>query len=199
MQIQELEITRKLQNAWGGGELAQVLASHGWHRLGSGVEAGVAEHPQKAYVLKIFPQDSAYVHFVRMVQSHPHNPHFPRFSRYVRLIPGTKYAYVRMEKLSRMLDYDLAQYPSLLCLLDNLWFHHAPDLNPPHWIRSNITWDPDQTDVPDCNQVSITPTEQEAIQLLSDQIKKLHWRNVDLHAANFMQRDSTWVITDPFI
>jgi hypothetical protein len=151
-------------------------------------------------VLKLFPRDSAYTHFVRMVQSHAHNPHFPRFSRYVRPIPNTKYAYVRMEKLSRMMESDLPQYPSLLCLLDKMWMTHAPDVTPPYWIRSRVTWDTDwQPHNTDCGTVHITDTEQEAIQLLAEQIQKLGWRHLDLHAANFMQRDSTWVITDPFI
>lgn len=202
MQINELEISRKLKRSMGGSDLANVLHQNGWTPLGHGFEAGVAEHPRKSYVLKIFPKDSAYVHFVHMVQSHPQNPHFPRFSRYVRPVPGTEYAYVRMEKLTKMLPYDLTQFPSLLCLLDEMWFTHAPHAQPPYWIRSSVSWDPHTVDAEgliDCNQEAITPQEKQAIQLVSNKIKEIGWHHVDLHSGNFMMRANTWVITDPFI
>lgn len=203
MQINELEVGRKLKRfGMGGSDLANLLRQHGWTPLGYGYEAGVAEHPNKSYVLKIFPTKSVYVHFVNMVQQHAHNPHFPRFSRYVRQIPGTTFSYVRMEKLNRMLEYDLVQFPSLLCLLDRMYGDH--NVTPPVWVRMNVSWDPewhmgDPDDITDCNNKLITPAEQEAIQLLSDKVKQLGWRHLDLHAANFMTRGNTWVITDPFI
>jgi hypothetical protein len=199
MQINELEITRKLKRfGMGGSDLANLLRQHGWTPLGFGYEAGVAEHPNRSYVLKIFPQNSQYVHFVRMVQQHPDNPHFPRFSRYVRQIPGTSFAYVRMEKLTRMREYDLIQFPSLLCVLDKMWHDHG--VTPPVWIRMNVTWDPDaHMGLTNCRDVQISPQEQDAIQLLSDKVRELGWRRLDLHAANFMTRGNQWVITDPFI
>jgi hypothetical protein len=200
MQINELEIGRKLKRfGLGGSDLANLLRQHGWTPLGFGYEAGVAEHPRKSYVLKIFPQNSPYVHFVNMVKQNVTNPHFPRFSRYVRQIPGTPFAYVRMEKLHPMLEYDLVQFPSLLCLLDKMW--HAHKVTPPVWVRMNATWNPEgEHDVRiDCQDERITPQEQEAIQLLSDKVKQLGWRRLDLHAANFMRRGNQWVITDPFI
>jgi hypothetical protein len=202
MQINELEISRKLKRGMVGADLANLLTQKGWTPLGFGFEAGVAEHPRKSYVLKIFPKSSPYVHFVSMVQSHPQNPHFPRFSRYVRPVPGTEYAYVRMEKLTKMLPYDLTQFPSLLCLIDEMWFTHIPHAQPPYWVRSTVSWDPhvaDSNGVTDCNQVSINPQEKQAIQMLSNTLKEIGSDHIDLHAGNFMMRGNTWVITDPFI
>jgi len=200
MHINELEIGRKLKRfGMGGSDLANLLRLHGWTPLGFGYEAGVAEHPRKSYVLKIFPRNSYYVHFVHMVQDHADNPHFPRFSRYVREIPGTQFAYVRMEKLTRMREYDLVQFPSLLCLLDTMWKDR--NMTPPVWIHMNVSWDDQEQPegMVNCNQVHTTPQERAAIQSLSDKVQQLGWRHLDLHAANFMIRGNTWVVTDPFI
>jgi len=202
MQINELEIGRKLKRGMVGADLANLLHQKGWMPLGHGFEAGVAEHPRKSYVLKIFPKTSPYVHFVNMVQRNPQNPHYPRFSRYVRPVPGTEYAYVRMEKLAKMLPYDLVQFPSLLCLMDQLWLTHDPHALPPYWVRTSVTWDPhvaDSNGVTDCNNETINPQETQAIHELSDTLKDIGWRHIDLHAANFMMRGNMWVITDPFI
>jgi hypothetical protein len=228
MQIKELEISHKLKRSLGGSDLANMLHQLGWKPLGHGFEAGVAQHPLKPYVIKIFPKNSPYVHFVNMVQSHPKNPHFPTFfsrqqqdpnaddkeildlddpnfpnyKRYVRPLPGTQYSYVRMEKLRKMLPYDLTQFPSLLCLLDEMWFTHAPHEQPPYWVRSSVTWDAhtaDSTGVMDCNQEVINPQETQAIHTLSNTLKQIGWSHVDLHHGNFMMRGNTWVITDPFI
>ena len=228
MQIKELEISHKLKRSMGGSDLANVLHQNGWTPLGHGYEAGVAEHPHRSYVLKIFPRKSPYVQFVNMVQTHPQNPHFPKFFsrqqqdpnnpnkeivdpddpnfpnylKYVRPVPGTQYSSVRMEKLRKMLPYDLTQFPSLLCLLDELWFTHVPHRRPPYWVRSNVSWDPHAVDAEgliDCNQEAITPQEKQAIQLVSNKIKEIGWDRVDLHSGNFMMRGNTWVITDPFI
>ena len=199
MHLRELEITHKLQRGMGGSDLANLLAQKGWHVMGHGYEAGVAEHPDRSYVLKIFPRTSYYVHFVDMVRSHATNPHFPRFSRYVRPIPGTTYAYVRMEKLSRMFEYDLVQFPSLLCLLEKMYDDRH--VTPPVWVRMNVSWDPSwgPDGMIDCNHINITSAEREAIQALNEKVQQLGWRHLDLHAANFMTRGSQWVITDPFI
>lgn len=202
MQIKELEIGYKLKRSLGGSDLANLLHQYGWTPLGYGFEAGVVEHPRKSYVLKIFPKTSPYVHFVNMVQQNSHNPHFPKFSRYVRFIPGTQYAYVRMEKLAKMLPYDLTQFPSLLCLMDEMWFTHAPHDEPPYWVRSSVTWDAHTADahgVMDCNQETINPQETQAIHVLSNTLKEIGWHHIDLHSGNFMMRGNTWVITDPFI
>lgn len=199
MQINELEISRKLKRYMMGSDLANLLRQYGWTPLGYGFEAGVAEHPRKSYVLKIFPKNSVYVKFVNMVQQHAMNPHFPKFSRYVKTIPGTGYSYVRMEKLAPMQVYDLAQFPSLLCLLDQMWAKLNPKELPPYWVRNNVTWEPESSELPDCNELTMPAQEQEAIQLLGKTLSEIGWDHVDLHAGNFMLRGNTWVITDPFI
>lgn len=197
MQILELDISRKLKRfGLGGSDLANLLRQKGWEPLGFGFEAGVAEHPQKSYVLKIFPKKSPYTQFVKLVQQHATNPHLPRFSRYVRQIPGTEYAYVRMEKLTPMKSYDLFHMPSLLCLLDKLYNKHGEQ--PPYWVRSNVSYD-SESGLTDCNQITTTPDEQQAIHMLDQGITQVDIQSLDLHSGNFMLRGHTWVITDPFI
>lgn len=196
MHINELEIGWKLKRSLGGSDLANLLRQKGWTPLGFGFEAGVAEHPDKAYVLKIFPKNSPYTQFVQLVKSHAQNPHLPKFSRYVRHIPGTEYAYVRMEKLTKMKDYDLYNMPSLLCLLDKLYHKHGQQ--PPYWVRNNVSYDAD-SELMDCNQIQTTPEEQQAIDLLDQGVQQLGIDRLDLHSGNFMRRGNTWVITDPFI
>ena len=91
MNLSELEITRRLKNIRGnnmiGSQLQDVVYAHGWKLLGRGSEAAVAEHPEKGYVLKIWPTKSQYTTFVELVQQNP-NPHFPKFSKVMKQIPG---------------------------------------------------------------------------------------------------------------
>lgn len=198
MHLSELEISKTLKR-WdlSGPAIMNLLKRKGWTPLGYGVEAGVAEHPQKAYVLKIFPKTSKYDHFVSMVKAHPENPHFPRFSRYVRDIPGTEFSYVRMEKLSKVKEYDLVQIPQLLCLLTKLY--RSLGSMPPTWVGNNVTWDPKDEHRVYCGELNITPAEQQVINLLYDVIQADQDITLDLHSGNFMKRGTEWVITDPFV
>jgi hypothetical protein len=96
MNLNELEITKEIRTE----RLVDVIEKYGWHLLGQGIEGNVAEHPQKNYVLKIWPRSSKYGKFVEFCQHHQNNPHVPQFSRFTRPVPGTSFSYVRMEKLT---------------------------------------------------------------------------------------------------
>jgi hypothetical protein len=197
MKLNELDIGKRLQDT-GTRQMQDVLARYGWHPLGYGAEATVALHPDRKYVLKIFPQNSLYTEFLDVVKQDPTNPHFPKFSRMARPVPGTKYMYIRMEQLQRIQEYDMVtKFPQLLCLLEKLYdnFH----VTPPHYVVNNVSWDPGSSGVMDCKELTITPAEHKAFNLLHDKIKKIGWRRTDLHSSNFMARGNTWVITDPFI
>ena len=199
MNLHELEIKQRLQDT-GTRQLQAVLAQYGWHPLGYGAEATVALHPERKYVLKLFPRDSLYMHFLQMVKQDPTNPHFPKFSREVRDVPGTKYSYVRMERLNRVMEYDLVNdFPQLLCLLDK--FYNSFHKWPPTWVRMNVSWDPiwGSSGAIDCNNLDITAQERAVFHLLTDKTRQLGWDRVDMHASNFMARGNTWVLTDPFI
>ena len=199
MKLDELEITRKLQRSGQpGSDLENILVRAGWTPLGHGAEAGVAMHPLKKYVLKIFPKTSKYMEFLDLVRQAPNNPHFPKFSRIAKPIPGTNLMYVRMEHLEKIRDFDIVtRFPQLLCLLEKLYVNHH--VRPPARVRANVSWNPGQSGLLDCNDLDITPDEKTAFDLLSDKIQQIGWRRADLHAANFMARGNTWVITDPFI
>jgi hypothetical protein len=126
MKIQELELTKNLKRSIyaDGNDLAQILSEYGWRVIGYGVEGAVAEHPKKSYVLKLFPTKSKYVEFVEFVQEHQSNPHLPKFSRYVRKVPGTKFSYVRMEKLNHITLIKLIRrYMPELCALEIIGKH----------------------------------------------------------------------------
>lgn len=190
MNLNELEITRKLKKmprgTDTGAHLADIVYAHGWTLLGKGAEAAVAEHPQKGYVLKIWPINSLYTKFVRMVQKYP-NPHFPQFSKVMKPIPGTKFSYVRMEKLVKVTQYDiLVDMPECFCAIKDIYLQSNQAL--PYWIEANMA---------DIRCPTLTPMAKQAVKLISAQMKKIGPR-LDLHPGNIMRRGHTWVITDPY-
>ena len=200
--MNELEISRKLSKPQlPGGDLQNILVRAGWRPIGAGAEAGVAEHPSRNYVLKIFPTNSLYSEFLQVVDQAPKNPHFPRLNRQSRRIPGTSYSYVRMEKLQPIRSFDMAtHFPELNCLVIQLYKKLGTDKMPGvwGWAYNNASWDP-LTDLINCNKITIAPAAQQAFDLLTAKASQLGRRRLDLAVNNFMARGNTWVITDPFI
>jgi len=135
VKIYELQLKKDIQQLKNPED---VLRKYGWNVIGIGMEAAVAEHPNKNYVLKLFEDDSNYKKFVEFAINHKGNPHVPVFFRgaetkdlvkveerstisipgIMSTIPGTDYSYVRMEKLSKISEKDLIkQYaPEMLVL-----------------------------------------------------------------------------------
>lgn len=190
----------------------QVVEKHGWHILGTGAEAVVAEHPQKAYVLKIFDTHSNYEKFVNFVAWHSDNPHLPKFSRYVKPVPGTEFSYVRMEKLqpvsAQILANKYAPHMAYMIILSDV-------------VHMNLVGD----DVAEAlknrlmqlghtvSDLKLKKTREQVLEALggwppsdwqevvseladySEETDTGHW---DLHAANFLVRGDTLIIADPF-
>jgi len=184
----------------------------GWHLLGSGIEATVAEHPNRRYVLKIWPKTSRYTAFVEFVRDNAANPHVPRFSRYTRPVPGTNYVYARMEKLSPITENKLKKtYPAELLwlfavgaknnisgLTGNPWYF-ASDQMLRFGIRVTSTTDLNK----DLEEIwekfgYPPPAWVEICDKLVDSAKQHGFAGFDLHNENFMLRDQTLVITDPW-
>jgi len=77
------------------------LQAKGFRSIGSGASADVYTHPNFAYVLKVFDQDSCYNNFCYMVSQNQANPHFPKFRGQPMRIYDEIYA-VRIERLSAL-------------------------------------------------------------------------------------------------
>jgi hypothetical protein len=215
MQIQEITIRKDLKYVTKGryqsDMLASILETHGWHIVGTGLEAAVAEHPAKAYVLKIFNSDSKYIHFVNFVKSHANNPHLPIFSRYVRPVPGTPFSYVRMEKLTGISVEELvAHYSNYLVtmaqldgLLDMTMLHYSLEAELTAALK-NKGWDPESPHLDYDHMYELLggyPPQswQMVIKALAEYAKAAGYTHWDLHAKNFLTRGNTLVIADPFV
>lgn len=216
MHINEITLKHDLKSIhmdYGGPakHLEVILRKNGWHTLGTGAEAAVAENPQKAYVLKIFPSGSPYEKFVKFVKAHADNPHVPKFSRYVRPVPGTNFSYVRMEKLVPINHNELmSEYFNYLLIMMT---HYV--LTGQHLLHYLLFY-PVQDKINQMGYQTLdlkSPNLREQIyqkiggyppdiwKSLIDQLasmskhEDLHW---DMHAGNFMRRGKTLIIADPF-
>lgn len=210
MQLTELEITKQFKDR--DQSLRQIVKKHGWYLLGEGIEATVAEHPKRIYVLKIWPKGSNYEHFVEFVQENQSNPHVPRFSRYARAVPGTKYMYVRMEKLSHIPHTKLIKsYPAELIwiyaigvknnitsLSGNPWYFVSDQMD-----RFGIKVDANtdlETDLKEVWEKFGFPSPS-WIEICENLIRAAQQHGIsrfDLHGENVMTRGQTLVITDPW-
>lgn len=217
MHITELTITNQLRDVVQShfnhaDALKKILTRHGWKSLGTGAEAAVAMHPQKAYVLKIFNSDSQYVHFVEFVQAHQSNPHLPRFSRYVRQVPGTEFSYVRMEKLHKVTQSQLlttyaayladmmamGQVAEFSMLSDDLDMRMEDNLMHMGYDIQDLL-DPEQQDEI-YQKLGGQPahTWSQVLSDLADYSDHMDVASWDMHEDNFMRRGKTLVIVDPF-
>lgn len=216
MQLSELQISKDLKYLSPSithhtAVLSSILEKHGWHLLGKGFEAAVAEHPEKSYVLKIFPSLSKYGDFVKFVQNHANNVHLPRFSRYVKQIPGTVYAYVRMEKLAAIskekLTQDYAAYLVTLMQVDeqlNMTTLHYSLVSKLEEVLAQAGWDHTQLHVDYDHLYELVGGEpprdwQIMVHELAAYSKRAGHTHWDLHANNFLLRGNTLVIADPFV
>lgn len=218
MKLDEIEARKKLQALSSLSqddpiaELGSIFEDHGWTLLGTGAEAAVATHPSRPYVLKVFEKESLYTKFVNFVESHPTNPHVPKFSRYVRPVPGTDYLYVRMEMLQSVNRAQLVKdyFPYIFQMnqmgnANNVTtlpysMFAAMDKVMDHWGFAAVSFD-DPTSTEAVYQRAGGPPPQSWTQVIKDLItysKQHNIRRWDMHAANFMTRGNTLVISDPF-
>ncbi len=217
MHITEITLKHELERAaldpWNRISLVkQVVEKHGWHILGTGAEAVVAEHPQKAYVLKIFDTDSRYEAFVEFVRYHATNPHLPKFSRYVKRVPGTEFSYVRMEKLRpttpRTLANKYAPHIAYMIILSDVVHRNLVGDNVAEALKNRLVQlgytvaDLKRKDTQEEVLEALggwPPADwQEVVSELSEYSEEADTGNWDLHAENFLVRGNTLVIADPF-
>lgn len=206
MNLRELDISRKLRKITYATDdrIAQILDDHGWRILGKGMEAMVAEKPGSPYVLKLFEHDSEYTLFVNYCGQHVGNPFLPRFSRYVRPVPGTKFSYVRMEKLHAISPEQIVTtYAEYMCALKQMFlepqegivWNHAQD---PHTMQQ-MPLRAGYTDLADC-AAQVPELFVKTVQDLLQIMKQHQLYQFDLHYNNVMQRSpGELVITDPFV
>jgi len=202
MNLHEIELRKRLQKSRRAYDMhvEKILDKNGWAVLGTGVEALVAHKPHMPYVLKLFPTNSAYVHFVKFCEQHAQHPHLPRFSRYVRPIPGTRFSYVRMEKLQPVSANQLrTTYAPHMCVVDQIVQKYTSNI---FWNKDlsvrNIVKDEGYQDLADCaaHAPEIWKT---TIQDLMHIMQQHGLEQFDLHSENMMLRGSELVITDPFV
>lgn len=219
MKLSELTITQQMRQADQDSlsmappdALKKILTKNGWRSLGVGAEGAVAEHPQKAYVLKIFADQSAYQHFVDFVKKNQTNPHLPRFSRYTRQVPGLPYMYVRMEKLSKITQNTLLKkYMNHLLMMSTMGDAHDIDMLNPDLQDKVMDWLLEhQYDVPDLRDADLQPkifelaggypphTWTDVLDLLGTHSQDWELHVWDMHPGNFMRRGNTLVIADPY-
>jgi len=209
--LQELEVTKQLKSRRA---LKTVLQEHGWHLLGEGKDATVAEHPKRSYVLKIWARGSLYEKFVPFVEKHQHNPHLPKFSRYIKKVPGTKYLYVRMEKLHPVTNTELlSKYlPEITYLyLAGLKLNLKSNLEwmleykiEEYLLSLNITRNVEDFKDPNLetqlwNRIGAPPQSWTTVcdQFIAHTVN-LGIQRLDIHDDNVMHRNNTLVITDPY-
>jgi hypothetical protein len=108
MNLREISLRRELSQSPGLHDIERLFKKYNWRFLGRGMEASVAEHPNKKYVLKVFSSRSQYRLLVNLARSHVNNPHFPKFYGKIKTIPGHKsYNFIRMEKLDSIPSHDV--------------------------------------------------------------------------------------------
>ena len=213
MNLKELTISQQLKSVpEHPRKLMAVLQQHGWTPLGTGIEATVAWHPRKEYVLKIFPDHSKYRYFVEFVQKNQSNPHLPKFSRYVKPVPGTDYLYVRMEKLSQLSENELIDdYLPYLLFMIQLGNHSGIEtltgIVKDEVVLKLEQWGFSLEDLGDIGsgdsiyqKAGGFPLEswEKIIDALASNSQSLGIQYWDMHGDNFMQRDGTLVIADPY-
>lgn len=212
MKISELQITKDVKQSHA--DWKTIFEKNGWRFLGKGKDATVGQHPEKDYVVKVWRKGSLYEKFLPFVQAHQNNPHLPKFYRGIRPVPGTDHVYIRMEKLNTVYSTSLMSvyYPEMvsLYLLGLKYKNKGMDdvmddflvvgveqhlgslqlgkdyLDP--GVQQKIWADIGAPDTAWTNMVEslIQYSIQNGIKIL------------DLHSDNFMRRDRTLVIADPF-
>ena len=161
-------------------EVQKKLHELGFKKIGepSGY-AGVYEHPNLSYALKVFDaNDRGYRTFLQVVAQHP-NPHFPKFRGKPMAIVKSVMA-IRMEKLK---TFPISTY------IDRLEYmlSHATTTDWRNTIKHN-----------DLAKEFLEkwPQFAEAIDLLvAAKNKNIRW---DWHEGNIMLRGDCPVIIDPF-
>lgn len=222
MRLHELKITDLLRTTGRAERLAdkipQLKSDHPeqfrWKLKGTGAEALVAQHPHMPYVLKLFPTDSKYVHFVDYVQAHKNNPHLPKFGKYVRTLPVThkfdvapgRWSYVTMEILQPISPHEFrTKYVKEMCAVQmivnqaqqehkDLFWNSATNMSHLLDTAKEMGFD----SIESCGEAADENWKTAVTDLLK-LMKQQNMPQFDLHYNNVMLRGNVLVIVDPFI
>jgi len=187
-----------------------ILGRYGWEVLGTGLNAAVAQHPYKPYVLKLFESDLGYLKFIQFIEANKGNKHLPVINKTVKKIPGTRLSYVRMERLTPISENDLWKryladmtYLGLLALKNDLLIAFSTQgniidaLNAKN-INTNILRKVKFDDVWTAFNSRPSASWMDISEKLVDFADSNGIAMLDIHSQNFMLRSNTLVITDPF-
>ena len=192
MKLNELTIKQDVnkiardKNLLAGTAAKIVLKKYGWNILGIGTEGAVAEHPNKNYVLKFFSANSQYCRYITdVVMKLPNNIHVPKISHQMKHLNGTTYNYICMEKLNELPLVRIDDFADEFKVLYKIgvsfgqYSFYLPDYS---------TTDDAVNETPD----------KDWFELCEMLFTKKGDAYLDLHEGNFMLRDDTLVITDPY-
>ena len=188
MKLEELISHRPyVKNVATRNEVQKKLHELGFKKIGepSGY-AGVYEHPNLSYALKVFDaNDRGYRAFLQVVAQHPNNPHFPKFRGKPMVIVKSDddtpiVIAIRMEKLKK---FPISRY------IDRLEYMLSFELTS-HW-RDTIKHNDLAKEF-----LEKWPQFADAIdELVAAKTKDIRF---DWHEGNIMLRGDCPIIIDPF-
>lgn len=170
------------------GDFSKYLQDKGFKVLGYGIFGIVFKHPHLDYCIKLFDGDPAYLKFVKFCLENQQNTHLPKFrGKFMNLGQG-QYA-VRTEVLSQLTP-EQKQVAKLFEILSD----------------EQSQWPSPQEIISVLENEKLTLAKQYLgkNKSLFFAIKEIwflanHLRvGLDIHGGNFMNRDGTMVIVDPF-
>ena len=206
MKISEISLSKEFSRNSRLYDLERLFIKYNWHFLGRGIDASVAEHPHKKYVLKVFQTKSKYRDFVNLARAHENNPHFPKFYGGIKTIPGREeYNFIRMEKLTSIVGLYTLFLSEMLYLYTKSEYYGVGldisyELKDGVYDRYKISYDVDLTNdeiwdtVPKPSGAWMQATD--LICAIANQDRKIL---LDIHHDNFMTRNGVLVYLDPFL
>jgi hypothetical protein len=160
-------------------EFIENLKQSGYRKylIGEGFYAGVFARPSDNYVIKIFENDPGYEKFLKYILQNRSNPHVPKIkSKPITFLK--KYKIVRIERLTP-LDKNNQEHIELYKSIINYISDYGKD-----YTYAEI------------NRKQLTKQYPQLVDLLQELHKNKYM--LDLNVNNFMLRNTTPVITDPY-
>lgn len=210
MRILELDLKKQLKSADSTADFYAIARKYGWKPLGRGLYGAVFEHPNKNYVIKVFYRNRSYEKFVDFVLENSTNPHLPKISKNIRAVPGTDLKYVGMENLEPVSEETLRTkyFPELAYMVVKI---AKFDLHAPDDVEDFVSQQLQELglEFDSLRQVNLSemfdmihhtpdPSWQTIVDKLVKYADNTGENYFDIHYENFMLRNNTLIITDPF-